>query len=316
MINVQIVADSINPLGTRLTTWVLTYPRFIHSEFMTHRDFSRNAASSRAIPFAKMLKAVLDEPAFPEYWGGEQKGMATAVEVGKTVKLELQNDWITARDYAIHEARKMHERGVHKSIPNRLLEFCGHITVIATATDHRNFFGLRANAAAEPTFQVLAYKMLDEYLRHPATQIGWGDWHLPFGDRMDPEWTLATRLAVATARCARISYLTFDNVIDPVKDAELHNNLSAAGHWSPFEHPAQAHASPYGRSNFDTGRRLSGWTQYRKMFEKERRTDDVDLAAILAAKPSHIKLKVSTEKGNAAEETRGSDSTPGVGENQ
>ena len=33
-----------------IMTMELQYPRFIHSEFMTHRMFSRNASSSRAIP--------------------------------------------------------------------------------------------------------------------------------------------------------------------------------------------------------------------------------------------------------------------------
>ncbi len=36
-INAKIVADSINPQGNRITSFILTYPRFIHSELMTHR---------------------------------------------------------------------------------------------------------------------------------------------------------------------------------------------------------------------------------------------------------------------------------------
>ena len=59
VISASIVADSISPTDDRLTTVVLKYPRFIHSEVMTHRLFSRNAASSRAIPIEKMLDALV-----------------------------------------------------------------------------------------------------------------------------------------------------------------------------------------------------------------------------------------------------------------
>ena len=49
-----VIADSISPVGKRITTLELVYPRYIHSEFMTHRMFSRNASSSR---FAKVKSA-------------------------------------------------------------------------------------------------------------------------------------------------------------------------------------------------------------------------------------------------------------------
>ena len=57
-IEAKIIADSINPQGDRIITYLLTYPHFIHSELMTHRMFSRNSASSRAIPLKKMIKMV------------------------------------------------------------------------------------------------------------------------------------------------------------------------------------------------------------------------------------------------------------------
>ena len=53
----RILLDSLSPSGARLTTMEVRYPRFIHSEMMTHRVFSRNAASSRAIPIKKMIAA-------------------------------------------------------------------------------------------------------------------------------------------------------------------------------------------------------------------------------------------------------------------
>ena len=60
MIEARVIADSISPQGDRLTTFILTFPRIILAEFNTHRMFSRNSASSRAIPFEKMVKSVLN----------------------------------------------------------------------------------------------------------------------------------------------------------------------------------------------------------------------------------------------------------------
>ena len=45
-------------------------PRIILAEFNTHRLFSRNSASSRAIPFKKMVQSVLENPFIPIAWQG------------------------------------------------------------------------------------------------------------------------------------------------------------------------------------------------------------------------------------------------------
>ena len=70
MIKSEIIADSINVCGNRLTTFILEYPRFIHAEVMTHRVFSKNAASSRAIPIEKMIQQVIDETNWFKYLDG------------------------------------------------------------------------------------------------------------------------------------------------------------------------------------------------------------------------------------------------------
>ena len=64
-ITVKIIADSVAPSGKRLTTMLLRYPRFIHAELMTHRTFSRNASSSRAIPVKKIIADIMADPAMP-----------------------------------------------------------------------------------------------------------------------------------------------------------------------------------------------------------------------------------------------------------
>ena len=293
MITVKILADSINPAGSRLTSWLLTYPRFIHAEFMTHRCFSRNAASSRAIPFHKMMEEVCINPALPEYWGAEKKGMQSGDRLDEREENEVFAAWMNAKNNALGWASTCSGLGLHKSLCNRLIEPFSHITVLATATDHRNFFALRAHPEAMPEFQVLAYRMLAEYLKNEPKEAPWGGWHIPQFENAPSEQAFAhtsDRLKIATARCARLSYLTHDGEISYAKDIELHDRLLASGHMSPFEHCAEAvdpDIARYPRSNFDFSGSRCGWRQYRKNFAQENRTV-VDYDAIMASKPEWI----------------------------
>jgi thymidylate synthase ThyX len=300
MINAHIVADSINPDGHRLTSWILTYPRFIHSEFMTHRCFSRNAASSRAIPIAKSLQAITEEPALPELWARNQRGMEAMEQLPEDELQPVVGEWLRHKEEAIRSALTLSAAGLHKGLVNRLLESWSHITVLATATDHRNFFALRAHPTAMPEFQVLAYRMLAIYLTNKPVPVYWGQWHIPHfaGSTESDLLSLTDRLKIATARCARLSYLTFDGNHDPAADLALHDRLAASGHWSPFEHCAQAiqhralleeWGGHYPWSNFDGSIKARGWGQYRKRFEQENKTE-VDLQQILSAKPAWVKL--------------------------
>ena len=45
---------------------------------------------------------------------------------------------------------------------------------------------------------------------------------------------------ISSARCARLSYMTFDNEIDYEKDIKLHDQLLESKHFSPFEHCCRA----------------------------------------------------------------------------
>ena len=160
-INAQIVADSINQMGDRITTYLLTYPRFIHAELMTHRLFSRNSASSRAIPFEKMVKMVEEDPFIPIAWQKDHSGMQGTeyftnekfrIDIGdefeyrEDIQLatkEFKIRWFEVRDNAINVARGMNNLGLTKQLCNRLLEpFMWH-TVLLTATEFSNFFKLR-----------------------------------------------------------------------------------------------------------------------------------------------------------------------------
>lgn len=267
MIDARIILDSINPCGNRLTTWILVYPRIILAEFNTHRAFSRNSASSRAIPIEKIIGRVKDHPFIPTYWGANQKGMQAAAEI----PIELQSDaieiWLKARDNAIESVRSLLKLNVHKQIVNRLLEPWMYIETLVTGTDFENYFCLRAHPDAQPEFQKLAYLMLEKYNESIPTPVAEGDWHIPFADKHCEGLTLEEKLKVAAARQARVSYANFEGEIDHQKDFDLHDKLFAAGHFSPFESSAQACATPERHGNF------VGWKQYRKTLPNECRSD-------------------------------------------
>lgn len=257
MITAKIVADSLSVTirDKRLTSFILTYPRFIHSELMTHRMFSRNAASSRAIPIQKFIEDVLTDPAMPIHWGAKQKGMQADNEVNEETKIKAMRIWNSARDSAVSYAAELHELGLHKQVANRLMEPFFHMTTLVTATEYENFFKLRAHAAAQPEIRELAYKMQDALKESTPERKPIGDWHIPFGDKFVDGLTIDQKLKIATARAARVSYKTFEGEIDYDKDYALHDQLLQEGHHSPFEHCAQA---DYGvHANF------SQWRSYR-----------------------------------------------------
>lgn len=148
MIDAKILADSISERGDRITTYLLTFPRIILAEFNTHRAFSRNSASSRAIPFKKMVESVQTNPFIPIAWQKDHKGMQGTEYI--TSKDDIENCisvWLKARDNAIKQSICLNGaegfEAVTKQLCNRLLEpFMWH-TVICTATDYDNFFNLR-----------------------------------------------------------------------------------------------------------------------------------------------------------------------------
>ncbi len=309
MISAKIIADSVNELGDRLTTFVLVFPRIVLAEFNTHRVFSRNSASSRAIPFEKMLKMVKENPFIPIKWMKEHKGMQGSDYFENNDIIKSENDllqlWLLARDKAVESANQLSQYGLTKQVCNRILEpFMWH-TVIVTSNDYENFFALRAHGAAEIHIQKLAYEMLDVYNSSTPNILSPGQWHIPFGDQFDDEridklmpeiqpaslnWYMemmdAIKVKVATARCARVSYLNFEGKDDYEADVKLHDSLLTMGHFSPFEHCAKAMSKDevyrserielidgaYSKSQGWSGN-LKGFIQYRKFIKNENRND-------------------------------------------
>ena len=111
-------ASSVN--GKEILTFELTYPRIVHSELLTHRIWSRNAASSRAIPIDKLIKLVETDCAMPAEWGLNQAGMQAK---GTHLSPRLcKATWLRGAARAVETARELQELGLHKQVCNRPLE--------------------------------------------------------------------------------------------------------------------------------------------------------------------------------------------------
>ena len=261
------------------------YPRFIHAELMTHRVFSRNSSSSRAVPIKKMIDAVRQDPAVPIWWGRNQSGMQANTEIDATSQALAEAEWRRALDDALAHAERLSssEINLHKQLVNRILEPFAWITVIITATEWSNFFTLRTHEDAQPELQRIAKLMLDEYRNSTPRVLGIGDWHTPL-ILPDEEATLPLddRLKISVARSARVSYLTHDGARDHAKDIELYERLlggGSSGHWSPFEHVA----TPLADGSAWSGN-FRGWEQYRKRFAQEHAATFPDEAPLAASR--------------------------------
>ncbi len=239
--SVKILADSVSADGHRLTTTEVTLPRPMLAELNTHRGFSRNSASSRAIPVAKQLERIINSPFVPDYWGANQPGMQAEAELQGEDREHAIIAWLAARDDAVHWAKGLQHLNVHKQLSNRLLEPFMWQTVIVSATEWSNFFALRVNKDAQPEIRTAAEMMLDAYRTSKPALVKEGEWHLPLiqPDERDGffEYSEEARM-VSAARCARVSYLTHDGKRDLQADLTLYERLVSGGHMSPLEHVA------------------------------------------------------------------------------
>ena len=292
-ISAKVICDSVAFDGQRVTTLQCRYPKFIHGEFMTHRVFSRNASSSRAIPIARLIQDVMEDPAMPVFWGKNQKGMQANEEILGEDHKAVIDYWLEAREVAVDYARVLERFNLHKQIINRILEPWCHINVIVTATEWANFFALRRHKDAQPEMKALADVIYIERENSVPKYLDFGEWHLPYvdiknelnllpsppsnwpvepGDRYkEDSWFRQLFIKMSVARCARVSYKTHDgNVPNIEEDLKLYDRLvgSKPLHASPAEHQCtpdrlDSPISPHLWGN------LKGFIQYRKMLPNE-----------------------------------------------
>lgn len=258
----KIILDSVGPQGQRLTTMEVEFHRFVLAEFNTHRLFSRNSASSRAIPVAKQLKRIKEDPAIPLEWPQEQSGMQGGESLDVDQIQHCIDDWLHLRDQAVATAENLMATGVHKSVVNRILEPWMWHRVIVSSSDWQNFYAQRVSPLAQPEIRAVATMMLEAHEKSVPELVGMGEWHLPYITDEDFEECYERDIdprSVSAARCARVSYLTHDGVRDLSADVTLFERLSTAQppHASPLEHVATPDSVSHQLSNF------TGWNQLR-----------------------------------------------------
>jgi thymidylate synthase ThyX len=275
MIEAKVIEHSVPANGGKeLITLQLKYPRLVHSEFMTHRVFSRNASSSRAIPVSKMIASVREEPAMPVSFGKNKPGMqSTENFVGEELEL-VKAIWLAAANDAAKHAEALMGLNAHKQVANRLLEPFQWIHVVVSSTEWSNFFELRDHPDADPTIGALAHAMRVACLASKPQELKPGEWHLPYvteEERLSIDVNLAR--CVSAARTCRVSYLKHDGTTASIaEELALCRRLvgSRPLHASPFEHQATPDSKFFGiwwknrsmHGNFD------GWQQHRKIIEQ------------------------------------------------
>lgn len=250
MIKATVIQDSIGR-ETRITTFELEYPRFIHAEFMTHRVFSRNCASSRAIPVDKMHQHIRDNMATPIHWGMNQPGMQAKQEIGEIEKIMAKTSWENACALAISSSKRLHDfHGLHKQISNRITEPFVMMKTIVTATEWDNWYALRAHPDAQPEIQELAKQMQIAYNNSVPMTLYAGEWHVPYINRERDMygniryWVEGQTLSIEDARiisascCAQVSYRKSDDSLEKAKMIFDKLINSRPQHASPVEHQA------------------------------------------------------------------------------
>lgn len=262
-----------------ISTFLQTYPRWIHAEERTHRvisldeeieialktpvlmsddDMSRNASSSRALPVERMLQDIIDNPAIPLFWGKNERGMQAWTELQGDEKEEAIEKWMLSLRQTIDVAREMIALKVHKQIVNRILEPYSHIRVLTTSVEWLNYLALRDHPDAEPHILRLAQALRSELERED--NIQWlepDQWHMPFMDITDEHGepvilsgtnfaenlALSNGIKLCVSRCASTSYKTVDGFDMSLERAcKLHDRLIHHDpmHASPAEHAACA----------------------------------------------------------------------------
>lgn len=282
----RVVAYSVSEeTGEKIITFEVETPRLIWSEVMTHRIFSRNGASSRAIPVTTVNELVLTHTAYPARFGKKNKGMQDAgsydgVVIIDGVSYNPEEAWYKAAENAVKFSKAFDEAGYAKQVCNRHTEPYQFMKAVITFTgDGANFFGLRRHCDADPSIYDLADAMKEAMELAPVKHLKAGDWHMPYYKDgafiKGRDRGLQKALKISASCAAQVSYRKLD---DSEEKAEMvYDRLvnSKPVHASPFEHQATPLKKSIGfRSKFVThvdreGNAWSGnfrnWGQHRQI---------------------------------------------------
>jgi hypothetical protein len=269
-IRARVVEDSISEAGVRLTTLELHYPAFIHPEFLTHRQFSRNSASSRAVPTGKRIEQVMYDPVVPVFFGVNQPGMVAEEEVGDPGLWAKRWEALGKMVAGVVEGWMGENPPLHKQIASRPLQPWLFIDTLATATEWANFFRLRLAPDAQPEMQKLAKAMQTAMSTSDVSVVtSSNSWHLPYVTKEErAQLSLPDSVKVSVARCARVAYAKHGALSSLEEDLALHDRLKDSKHMSPFEHAAAPIycGPPLNPKDVWSGN-FRGWNQYRQIVE-------------------------------------------------
>ncbi|AUZ94810.1 hypothetical protein [Agrobacterium phage Atu_ph04] len=296
-ISAKIICASMGEHAPPIYTAELVYPLPIHAEFMTHRAFSKNSASLRAIPTKSVIKQLQDNPFVPIHMGKNQSGMQADETNDQLVKVlrkdflgrlfrlkeevTVQEAWLRARDAAIEIAEAISDANYHKQVVNRILAPFLHNRVLSTGVSFDNFMGLRDHKDAEPHIRELAARLKEAIEYAPVDYLHANQYHLPYITQHEKETlSIEHQIKISVARNARVSYNLTDGSKSTVqKDLELFERLagSVPVHASPTEHIAmpdfiKSFNSKTGKitwMNPERHRNLTGWQQYRSFIPND-----------------------------------------------
>lgn len=293
-ITARIVADSIAPSGKRLTTFEFEYNRWILAELNTHRAISKNSASSRAVPFERMLELITESSAMPVHWGVNQGGMTAKEELSKADIKKAKKLWISTRNSVIKYTKKLYELNLHKQVINRLSEPYSMMKTVASGTNWNNLLWLRDDEDAQPEFRELAVCIRQCLETSVPVKLYGGEWHLPYIktvrvndtliylDSDDKELTLEEAQQISASCCAQVSYRRLNETKE--KAIEIFGKLFSGRkpHMSPTEHQGTPllygyyKNSPFEPDTWEDGvthvdkysdlhsGNFTGWIQYRQ----------------------------------------------------
>jgi thymidylate synthase ThyX len=258
MYDAYVVKDSIAD-GKRLTTLAATMPRIILAEQNTHRDFSRNTASSRAIPVKTRCDMIEKFPFVPDVFGKNQKGMQASENLDPEANTLAEQIWREALADALRHSRRLADVGVHKQYANRLTEPFAWVTQLVTATEWNNYMNLRVHKDAQPEIMKVASLMKRAMAESTPVELKVGEFHLPFVDTpvdaiVSPwvqdnfkgsgeaelrQFYNRTAVLASQARCAAVSYEKHNVQKSIGEETGRATSLRISGHMSPFEHQAR-----------------------------------------------------------------------------
>ena len=213
-VKVDVILDTINEEGNRLTTLEVTFPRIVATHILTHRAFSRNGASSRAVPVNKNIRYMLDDTVSPSVYGMPANGKGMNPKNGlhgwRYVAAEVV--WKMAALSAAFHASLLSAIGLHKQWANRIIEPFSHTKMLISSTEWENFFNLRLAGDAQDAMRHVAYVMQQKINASKPIRVQDGEWHAPYVGVVagnDPE--LFDKLAVSVSQCAQVSFRSSDD---------------------------------------------------------------------------------------------------------